>query len=250
MSSKLKKIYPLYLVIDCSGSMREAVSFQSTERRIDLAKKFPWAIFELYEESQDLVAHLRVSISIFNKSLTEVLPLSEVTEIPKANFDWEPKETDRTFFANLFQSLRFQIERDRDNISGEFDMHNPAIVIFTDGVASNDEASGENREGRIRAHELLLETKGFNQKIQIVMFGVSTATISFLENYATHKNFAIKADASKGIKEQMEGLVLQLKHTLRKSQLEDQGDLNSWLPEDIGPIDREVDDLWGSLENE
>lgn len=245
-----KKMYPLYLVIDCSGSMLEAVSPISTERRIDLAKRFPMALHDLYLESQDLVAHLGVSIHLFNRTLTEVLPLSDVTKIPKANFDWEPKRTDKTYFANLFDELAITVKRDKEASPSNVDLHNPAIVVFTDGVASNDETRGENRDGRLKARNRLLGVGGFNQPLQIVMCGIGSATLTFLQNYATHDDFAIKADPSKSIKEQMEWLVLKLKNTIRTSLIEKTGDEESWLSPGDVQHDRRFDDLWGGEDNE
>jgi uncharacterized protein YegL len=237
-SETLKTVYPLYLVIDCSGSMDEQLNPFESMRRIDFARNFPLSILHLYESSQDLVAHLRVSVFIFNSRATQVLPLSSVTEIGAMDFNWEPKG--RTFFANLFKSLKVQIEKDRDQLSSEFDLHNPAIVVVTDGIPSNEELAGENPESRRNAHKELLNVSGFNQPVQILMFGIGMASQEFLDTYATSKNLARKADPSKQITDQMKDIVLKLKETIRQSLLNRDENSSGWLSE---ALDKD-DDLW------
>jgi uncharacterized protein YegL len=233
-----KTIYPLYLVIDCSGSMDEQLNPFESMRRIDFARNFPLSILHLYESSQDLVAHLRVSVFIFNSRATQVLPLSGVTEIGAMDFNWEPKG--RTFFANLFKTLKVQIEEDRDQLSHKFDLHNPAIVIVTDGVPSNEELADENAESRRNAHKELISISGFNQAVQLLMFGIGMASQEFLDIYATSKNLARKADPTKQITDQMKDIVAKLKETIRKSLLNPDESSSGWLSEAI----EKEDEIW------
>ena len=234
----LKTIYPLYLAIDCSGSMDEQLNPFEPMRRIDFARNFPLGILHLYESSQDLVAHLRVSVFIFNSKATQVLPLSNVTEISGMDFNWESKG--RTFFANLFKALKSQIEEDRDRLSDKFDLHNPAIVVVTDGIPSNEDLAGENSESRRNAHKELLNVAGFNQPVQLLMFGIGMASQEFLDIYATSKNLARKADPTKEISDQMKDIVVRLKETIRKSLLNPDENSSGWLSEAL----EKEDELW------
>jgi uncharacterized protein YegL len=231
-----KRIYPLYLVIDNSGSMDEVELF-STASRIDVAKGFPKALLQLYDESQDLVVNLRVSVLTFNKTARIEMPLSPVTELRNLNTDWAPRS--RTHFGELFDTLREQIAGDFEKFSTNFDFHNPAIVIVTDGIPS-DEATV-----RDRAYERLLEVAKFNQPLQVLMYGVDEARQDILERYATSPNLALKATRS-SIVEQIQALIIILKQTVRdslKRESETEGDsTKGWVqpPED----DDEEDTRW------
>lgn len=241
MSETKTRIYPLYLAIDSSGSMEETLNPFDSQRRIDFARNFPLGILQLYEESQDLVAHLRISVFTFNRTAHLELPLSPVTSIRDMNFDWEPKG--KTFFANLFDTIQNRIQEDKAAFAVDYDMHNPAIVVVTDGIPSNVAEDGETPERRRSSQRSLAEMEGFNQPVQIVMFGIGMASQDILSTYATHPSLAIKADPALPIAKQMESLVLQLKHTIRQSLLNDvSGDASQW----IQPIDPNADrdDLW------
>ncbi len=241
VTEQTQRIYPLYLAIDSSGSMEEVLNPFDGQRRIDFARNFPLGIVQLYEESQDLVAHLRVSVFTFNREALQELPLTSVTDIRDMNFDWNPKG--KTFFANLFETIQKQIEKDKAVFGSQFDMHNPAVVVVTDGIPSNEAESGETPELRRSAQKSLVEMKGFNQPVQIVMYGIGMASLEILNTYATHPSLAIKADPALPIAKQMESLVVQLKRTIRQSLLNDvSGDLQQW----IQPLDPllDKDDFW------
>jgi uncharacterized protein YegL len=233
------KIYPLYLVIDNSGSMDSPLDVFSSLRRIDVAKGFPKAILQLYEESQDLVVNLRLSVLTFNKKAEIVLPLSPIPELRNLNTDWNPKS--RTHFAELFDTLRLQIQSDFEAYRSEFIFHNPAIVIITDGIPSDE------LEVRTSSYNALLATGPFNQPIQILMYGVEEAREETLLQYATSPRFALKANPLIPIADQVEDLIIALKRTVRDSLERESEDgsspKNGWVKEATEEDDEE-DDRW------
>lgn len=249
-SKNLKRIYPLYLVIDNSGSMDHPVSITEKIRRIDLAKNFPRGIYQLYEENQQLVANLRVCVMTFNNTVQIQRNLAPVSEVLDMNMDWNP--SGKTYFANLFSSIHQQVEEDRRKLSADYDLHNPAIVIFTDGIQSDNEALNENDQSRLTNYKLIVDNPNFNQKIQIVMYGVAGASKEFLELWATHPDLAVKPDKNLPFAKQLEFLIIKLKETLRNSLtiagLE--GSFTSsegWVDPSVrrkSAIDDEMDDLW------
>lgn len=234
MAKQLERIYPFYLVIDCSGSMDEPLNPFDKTRRIERAAGFAEAIFELYEDNQELISPLRISLVIFNRETEVKLKLAPVSNLRDLDTSWQP--TSKTYFAQLFRALKAEIERDFSRYSTEYDMHNPAVVVVTDGIPSDSVELGENKETRASAWQSLTSITLFNQPVQVMMLGIGMAPKSILSRYATDPKLAWRP-SDEDVSSQMKKLILLLKETVRKSLFETEKD-GGWLqPEALDDIE-------------
>ena len=239
-----KRIYPLYLAIDASGSMDQVINPFEETKRIDLAKQIPLAFNQLYEENQDLVSLLWVSVFLFNTKVLRVLPLSPVSQVREVDLNWNA--SGKTFFANLFSSLETAIRDDMKNVGEDFEVHNPAVVIVTDGIPSTVEEADEIESSRRSERQALLSIDGFNQSVQIAFMGIGSSREEFLQDYASSRGLAMKLDPAQPIVKQVEGLIAALKKTIRASLAKTDGSSEGgWMRSFFSePVDDEKDDYF------
>jgi uncharacterized protein YegL len=226
-----RKIYPLYLVIDSSGSMKNYVVEPSDDangvRRIDLASSIPSTIFRLYEENPLLVANLFISVISFNKEATCHLELGNLTRLRDLNFN--PTPHSRTYFSVAFEEVHNRIRMDFAAKDAEVVWANPAIILVTDGIPSD---SPEVRDSAFRKLVPIngLESSDFPVP-RVHMFGVGEAKRDFLEKYAYDDASVWVGAEEQSIFEQLNHAVTLIKTSVLKSQLkanlDDSG--QSWL---------------------
>jgi hypothetical protein len=150
----------------------------------------------------------------------------------------------KTFFAQLFDYLHDRIQKDFEEFGSKYEMHNPAIVILTDGLATNNPDANESEESRLAAYKKLLSIDKFNQPIQIAMYGIGDASEDFLRQWATKPKLATKADGDSQL-EQLEKLIVELKKTLRTSLKKPARPLPPQSPElNISEFEDEDDTIW------
>ena len=180
MSTK-SRVYPLYIALDNSASMRaeiEGVSYSS------LAREIPYALLEMYEKNTALVSSLRVSVITFNNVAKTVLPLSTIPKLNTLPSSFDPGY--RTFFGKLFEELAQKIREDFGSLSKNHIVMKPAVLIVTDGIPSDTpterELAFEKLGLRIGGVEIASD---FPAPPQVIIFGIGEADMGKIVAYDT-----------------------------------------------------------------
>ena len=212
--------YPLYLVLDASGSMDEDAGSRT---RMDLALEVPKQLLTLYEEQNTLVENLKVCVLVFNRTVSELLPLSNVSRLASIDYDVVQPEG-KTFFSQVFFDLSQRIPADVKKFSGSSKVMKPAVVIVTDGIPSKidpmeDRNAAWNKLMPVSKTSGKLDSRVFDRIPQVIMFGVATAKMEFLQMYATKPKYAIKLNDQDDVSKQIKTVVRSIKESVASSQM-------------------------------
>jgi uncharacterized protein YegL len=175
------RIYPFYIAIDNSASMRNEINGVT---RAELAMKIPMSLLELYASDPALSSPLRVSVLEFNIEAKTLLPLSAIPMLRNLPQNLNPGY--RTYFSNLFTELKVRIAEDLERYSKTSIVMKPAVLIVTDGIPS------DSPEAREKAYEELgLRVGGERVENfegvapQVLVLGVGMEDFSRVEIYDT-----------------------------------------------------------------
>jgi uncharacterized protein YegL len=124
------------------------------------------------------------------------LPLSNVSRLATIDYDQVQPEG-KTFFSQVFYDLSERIPADVKKFSGSSKVMKPAVVIVTDGIPSKidlieDRNAAWNKLMPLSKMTGKVDSTNYDRVPQIIMFGVASAKIEFLQMYATGANYAIK----------------------------------------------------------
>jgi uncharacterized protein YegL len=212
-------IYPLYIVLDASGSMGELAGDKT---RIEIALEVPSALLRLYEDQSDIVENLMVCVLTFNTEVAELLPLSRLPRLRDLPSKVETRA--KTFISSVFRDLSRRIPMDVEKYSTSSKVMKPAVIIITDGIASpadivEDRNSAWNALVPVNKNDGKVSEKIFNRVPQIIMIGVDTAKQDFLELYSTRQEYAMKIEGSLGIEDQLKLIVSAIKDSVANSMV-------------------------------
>lgn len=154
----MKEIMPVYIVMDVSESMtwsgeKNDRQDTTTTKKIDIIQNVIPSFLEYMEEKSVLRNGVKISLVLFNQETKERVsqmdyyglkrewPLVQA-EIKNRKFYIAGKEfkvEGRTYFGELFKSLRVLIDRDiKRNIEQGNDIYRPLVYFFTDGVPEGE----------------------------------------------------------------------------------------------------------------
>jgi hypothetical protein len=211
-------VYPLYLVIDASASMKMEVNGKT---RIDLARQIPLALLRLYEEDNSIVSAVQVSIITFNSEAKCVLELGEIQRLRSLPLQFEAQS--KTFFGKAFDEIYERINADYKRLSGANKFMKPTVVIVTDG-GPNDEAGDRNSAFRrlvpIDKNTGRPDPNAFALWPQIIMLGIDAASEKALQLFSHRNETYYKADDAMSVDQQIAKIAKKVKDAVSSSMAE------------------------------
>jgi uncharacterized protein YegL len=169
---------PILVAVDRSGSMSE-------DGKIDALNLSLRNFINSIRDEDGERAELQISIISFggNQAVIDVplTPVSEITEIK------EYVASGRTPMGSAFVAIKEMIE-DRDKISSR--SYKPTIVLFTDGIPTDDYAKAMN--------DLIKEGRS-SKAIRIAMAMGDDADVDMLSGFVSSKDYLVKGENAKDI---------------------------------------------------
>ena len=221
------KIYPIYILLDVSDSMRRKTS--NGQRLIDLSSKIPEALFSLYEEHNSLASNLSIALVTFNDTASLVQPLSPINSLSELT---GLEASGRTSYSSAFEFLHSTISKDMSDDQGRL-YKRPLVIVATDG-GPNDPPSV--RELAFRTLVPLDKKAGKPEfslgkhipNVAIFAFGLPTNPgeralhVREMKKYVTKDEYFYLADEAKDLYEQFESVVTYIAETVWESMFADQ----------------------------
>lgn len=179
-------IFPVYVVIDFSGSMKERVS--SGAPRIQVATSIIPALMDCMEEDASVADSLRVRVIGFNSGVmlrTELLDFYELEKWYKTeNVTFYSRCDWNTAYASAFRALQKNINEDLDALSRSGKRYyRPLVYFLTDGKPEFEDA--EKREQAY--HELVNSKVDSHRNPVILCIGIGDEDMSILKRYGASR---------------------------------------------------------------
>ena len=155
----MSEIMPVYIVIDASQSMLWSGEFDDSQdstsiKKIDIIKNVIPSLTDYMETKTVLRKGVKISLVLFNQETKERISQMDYYGLKK---EWTKVESEiknrvfriedndykvegRTYFGELFKSLKIMIDRDiKRNIEQGNDVYRPLVYFFTDGFPQGEE---------------------------------------------------------------------------------------------------------------
>lgn len=176
-------IFPVYVVIDFSESMKRPVDSNGKRTRIDVAKDIIPTLLESMKKDASVAESLRVRVIGFNQSIifcTELFDYYELNpwyEREKSSF--ESKCNWQTWYGSVFDKLYECINNDVNSIAGEEKgYYRPLVYFLTDGIPE-----GENSADREKKYQKLVNNSDSHRNPVIFCVGIGSEDMSILKRY-------------------------------------------------------------------
>lgn len=182
-----ESIFPIFLVIDTSGSM--------SGERIKAAGELVPAIQDVCLENPAVADMLRMGVITFNSRATVYMPFGKPEESAVPNL----LVTGLTDFGAAFRLLRTEVENAIVSLraDGFRQIVRPTAFFITDGVPTDSAADRDKAFAE-------LTDKSFRYSPNVFMFGVGAADLENLSKYRHRKGIAAVAkdtlDAAEGLR--------------------------------------------------
>ena len=176
-------IFPAYVVIDFSESMKRFVDSNGKRTRIDVAKDIIPTLLESMKKDASVAESLRVRVIGFNQSIifcTELFDYYELNQwYEREKSSFESKCNWQTWYGSVFDKLYECINKDVNSIAGEGKgYYRPLVYFLTDGIPE-----GENPADRDKKYQNLVNNRDSHRNPVIFCVGIGTEDMSTLKQY-------------------------------------------------------------------
>lgn len=180
-------IFPAYVVIDFSESMKRVIDPGDYRTRIDVAKDIIPALLKSMETDGSVAESLRVRVIGFNQGIIFCTDLFDYYELlkwyEKEKQSFESKCEWQTWYGAVFDKLHGCINRDIDNITQEGKgYYRPLVYFLTDG-----QPEGEDSNKRDNKYKLLVNNTDSHRNPVIFCVGIGPEDMSILKQYGASR---------------------------------------------------------------
>ena len=180
-------IFPAYVVIDFSGTMKLSVDSNDERKRIDVAKDIIPSLLKSMKTDASVAESLRVRVIGFNSGVIFCTELFDYYELER----WYEKEKNlfeakcdwQTWYGSAFDKLYECINKDVENFTREGKgYYRPLVYFLTDG-----KPEGEDATNRDKKYQVLVNNSDSHRNPVIFCVGIGPEDMSILKQYGASR---------------------------------------------------------------